>query len=59
MKSLIFLKDSIAETKRLKKPSKKELFKFTYIVCVFCLISGAIIWLMDTFIRFVLQFILK
>ncbi|MBQ3422425.1 MAG: preprotein translocase subunit SecE [Romboutsia sp.] len=59
MKAITFLKDSMAETKRLIKPSKKDLFKFTYTVCVFCFFSASILFIMDTFIRYVMQLVLK
>lgn len=59
MKGFTFLKESILELKRLKTPSRKELFKYTYIVCFFCLASSLMIWGMDTIISLLMKIILK
>lgn len=59
MNTIKFVKESIKEVKYLKKPTKKELLKNTLIVCVFCLVSSGVIWLMDTSIQAVLKLIFK
>lgn len=59
MKAIKFLRESFLEAKLMKKPSKKELLKNTYIVCIFCIFSSLIIWGMDTSIRYIMQLILR
>lgn len=59
MKAFTFLKDSIYELKRVKTPSKKELFKYTVVVCSFCFGSALMIWGMDTLITALMKLLFK
>ena len=44
----LFIRQVIAELKKVVTPTRKELFSFTVVVLVFVIIMMALVWVLDT-----------
>ncbi len=53
-----FLKDSVAETKRVTWPSRKEAVQMTLIVFAFSVFAAIILWLIDLALEWVIYRVL-
>ncbi|KJQ54112.1 preprotein translocase subunit SecE [Microbacterium sp. SA39] len=53
----LFIRQVIAELRKVVTPTRKELFKFTGVVLVFVLIVMGIVYGLDTFFAFVTHWV--
>ena len=54
-----FFKGVRSELKRVSWPNKKELYSYTVVVIVVCVVVAFGIWIADSFFRVGLEFLLK
>ncbi len=52
-----FFKDLVAELKKVSWPSKKQVFNNTVSVLAFCFMVGAVIWVMDILLGYLVRLI--